>query len=92
MRKHLTPFVALLAAGAVFDVHQPDHADAAVATAEAIALLRQLSEEHRAVLLHTYLAGRTTHQTARVLGVPVRTVRSRHRHALSTLRASLLTP
>ncbi|MFE9191974.1 hypothetical protein ACFYL6_20425 [Micromonospora sp. NPDC007208] len=45
----------------VFDVHQPDHVDAAVATAEAVALLRQLSEEHRAVLLHTYLAGRTTH-------------------------------
>ncbi|MEV0216439.1 sigma-70 family RNA polymerase sigma factor [Micromonospora sp. ALFpr18c] len=75
-----------------FDVSQPDHADAAVATAEAITLLRRLPEEHRAVLLHTYLAGRTTHQTARALGVPVRTVRSWHRWALSTLRASCRTP
>ncbi|MFG1651565.1 sigma-70 family RNA polymerase sigma factor [Micromonospora sp. NPDC049275] len=68
------------------DVAQPDHADAAVATAEAITLLRRLPDEHRAVLLHTYLAGRTTYQTARVLGVPVRTVRSRHHDALFTLR------
>ncbi|MFG1918839.1 RNA polymerase sigma factor [Micromonospora sp. NPDC048898] len=70
------------------DVPEPDHADAAAATAEAVTLLRRLPEEHRAVLLHTYVAGRTAHQTARVLGVPVRTVRSRHNHALSALRAS----
>ncbi|CCH17039.1 sigma-70 family RNA polymerase sigma factor [Micromonospora lupini] len=74
------------------DVAQPDHADAAVATAEAIMLLRRLPNEHRAVLLHTYLAGRTTYQTARVLGVPVRTVRSRHHDALSTLRTSSARP
>ncbi|MEU4335981.1 sigma-70 family RNA polymerase sigma factor [Micromonospora lupini] len=74
------------------DVAQPDHADAAVATAEAITLLRRLPDEHRAVLLHTYLAGRTTYQTARVLGVPVRTVRSRHHDALSTLRTSSARP
>lgn len=70
------------------DVVLPDHADAAVAAAEAVSLLRRLSVEHRAVLLHTYLAGRTAYQTARVLGVPVRTVRSRHHDALSTLRTS----
>ncbi|WP_435210210.1 sigma-70 family RNA polymerase sigma factor [Micromonospora sp. bgisy143] len=68
------------------DVTQPDHADAAVAAAEAVSMLRRLPVEHRAVLLHTYLAGRTTHETARALGVPVRTVRSRHHHALYTLR------
>ncbi|MGC4855680.1 sigma-70 family RNA polymerase sigma factor [Micromonospora sp. DT4] len=72
------------------DVAQPDHADAAVAAAEAVSMLRRLSVEHRAVLLHTYLAGRTAHQTARILGVPVRTVRSRHHDALSTLRRSCL--
>jgi RNA polymerase sigma-70 factor, ECF subfamily len=70
------------------DVAQPDHADAAVAAAEAVSMLRRLSVEHRAVLLHTYLAGRTEYQTARVLGVPVRTVRSRHHDALYTLRTS----
>ncbi|MEU0551582.1 sigma-70 family RNA polymerase sigma factor [Micromonospora sp. NPDC005979] len=70
------------------DAAQPDHADAAVAAAEAVSMLRRLSVEHRAVLLHTYLAGRTTHQTARALGVPVRTVRSRHQDALHTLRTS----
>ncbi|MET8281692.1 sigma-70 family RNA polymerase sigma factor [Micromonospora sp. NPDC005174] len=73
------------------DVAQPDHADAAVAAAETVSMLRRLSVEHRAVLLHTYLAGRTTHQTARILGVPVRTVRSRHHEALSSLRTSFLT-
>jgi RNA polymerase sigma-70 factor (ECF subfamily) len=62
------------------------------ASVEAVAMLRELSAEHRAVLLHTCLGGRTARETARILGVPVGTVKSRQHYALSILRSSRLTP
>ncbi|MFI1990113.1 sigma-70 family RNA polymerase sigma factor [Actinoplanes sp. NPDC020271] len=64
----------------------PDHADAIVATAEVTALLRRLSTEHRTVLLHTTMAGRTAAETATILGVPVGTIKSRQHYALNVLR------
>ena len=42
------------------DVPLPDHADAVLTSVEATSMLRQLSRDHREVLLHTYLCGRTT--------------------------------
>lgn len=69
------------------DVPLADHADAVVASVEATALLRRLSPEHREVLLHTYLYDRTVEQTARILGIPAGTVKSRRHYALTSLRA-----
>jgi RNA polymerase sigma factor (sigma-70 family) len=68
------------------DVTQRDHADAVLASVEATALLRQLSVEHREVLVHTYLCGRTVQETARILDIPVGTVKSRQHYALNNLR------
>ncbi|MFD4605017.1 sigma-70 family RNA polymerase sigma factor [Streptomyces sp. NPDC058464] len=69
------------------DVPLPDHSGAVLAAVEATDLLRQLSPEHREVLLHTYLCGRTAQETARFLGIPAGTVKSRRHYALNTLRA-----
>lgn len=71
------------------DTTQRDHADAVLASVEAIALLRMLSVEHREVLVHTYLCGRTVQETARILGIPAGTVKSRQHYALSNLRATV---
>ncbi|MBB4794616.1 sigma-70 family RNA polymerase sigma factor [Streptomyces nodosus] len=69
------------------DAFQPDHADGILTTVEAVTLLRRLSHEHREVLLHTYLCGRTVKETARILGIPAGTVKSRQHYALSSLRS-----
>ncbi|MEV0175522.1 sigma-70 family RNA polymerase sigma factor [Streptomyces sp. NPDC050803] len=50
-------------------------------------LLRRLSPEHRAVLVHIYLCDRSIKETAYILGVPAGTVKSRHHNALRKLRA-----
>jgi RNA polymerase sigma-70 factor (ECF subfamily) len=68
------------------DVAQPDHAEAVAAYDEAVGMLRGLSTEHAAVLLHTALGGRTAAEAARALGVPVGTVKSRQHYALAQLR------
>ncbi|GII56742.1 DNA-directed RNA polymerase sigma-70 factor [Planotetraspora thailandica] len=73
------------------DVTQPDHADAVLTSVETTALLRHLSAEHREVLVHTYLYGRTVVETARILGIPAGTVKSRQHYALSNLRAQART-
>ncbi|MFE3166124.1 sigma-70 family RNA polymerase sigma factor [Streptomyces sp. NPDC059224] len=69
------------------DVPLPDPSGAVLTSVEATALLRQLSHEHREVLLHTYLCGRTAQETARILGIPAGTVKSRQHYALTALRA-----
>ncbi|MFJ8364231.1 sigma-70 family RNA polymerase sigma factor [Streptomyces sp. NPDC093984] len=68
------------------DVTLPDHADAVLTSVQATALLRLLSPEHREVLLHTCLYDRTAQETARILGIPAGTVKSRRHHALNSLR------
>ncbi|MGW7571571.1 sigma-70 family RNA polymerase sigma factor [Streptomyces tendae] len=52
-------------------------------------LLRRLSPEHRAVLVHIYLCDRTIQETAGILGVPTGTVKSRQHNALRKLRTTL---
>lgn len=49
-------------------------------------LLRQLSPEHRAVLVHIYLCDRSIQETAGILGVAAGTVKSRQHNALRKLR------
>lgn len=51
--------------------------------------LRTLSPDHRAVLLETYYHGRTMTEAARVLGIPLGTVKSRTYYALHALRLAL---
>ncbi|MEU5536020.1 sigma-70 family RNA polymerase sigma factor [Streptomyces sp. NPDC020362] len=70
-----------------WDIRQPDHADAVLASVEAGALLRCLSPEHRKVLVHTYLVGHTIQETAHLLGIPAGTVKSRRHYALRVLRS-----
>ncbi|AEY85426.1 RNA polymerase sigma factor [Streptomyces hygroscopicus subsp. jinggangensis 5008] len=74
------------------DVTLPDHADAVLTSVETASLLRLLSHDHREVLLHTYLCGRTAQETARILGIPAGTVKSRQHYAISTLRARVAAP
>ncbi|MFJ6217204.1 sigma-70 family RNA polymerase sigma factor [Streptomyces sp. NPDC092296] len=54
----------------------------------AVPLLRTLSPEHRAVLVHLYLYDRTIQETAGILGVPPGTVKSRQYNALRKLRGA----
>ncbi|MYV51593.1 sigma-70 family RNA polymerase sigma factor [Streptomyces sp. SID3212] len=68
------------------DMAQRDHADSVLASVDATYLLRQLSVEHREVLVHTYLCGRTVQETAGILGIPPGTVKSRQHYALTNLR------
>ncbi|MFD8079063.1 sigma-70 family RNA polymerase sigma factor [Streptomyces sp. NBC_00510] len=51
--------------------------------------IRTLSPEHRAVLLETYYRGRTMVEAAKVLDLPVGTVKSRTYYALKALRLAL---
>ncbi|MFE1199933.1 sigma-70 family RNA polymerase sigma factor [Streptomyces olivaceoviridis] len=51
--------------------------------------VRSLSPDHRAVLLETYYQGRTMTEAARVLGIPLGTVKSRTYYALHALRLAL---
>lgn len=51
--------------------------------------VRTLSPDHRAVLLETYYRGRTMVEAARVLGIPLGTVKSRTYYALHALRLAL---
>ncbi|WP_372516004.1 sigma-70 family RNA polymerase sigma factor [Streptantibioticus ferralitis] len=51
--------------------------------------LDDLTPAHRQVLVETYFKGRDTNETARVLGVPPGTVRSRIFYALRSLRIAL---
>jgi len=69
------------------EVSQRDHVDAVLAGVESRALLRHLSLQHREVLVHTYLYGRSVQETARLLGIPAGTVKSRQHYALNILRS-----
>ncbi|MEV7975113.1 sigma-70 family RNA polymerase sigma factor [Streptomyces sp. NPDC086519] len=66
---------------------QNDHADTVAAAVDTRALLRNLSPEHQEVLVHIYLHDRTVQETARLLGIPPGTVKSRQHYALRQLRS-----
>ncbi|MEV7994873.1 sigma-70 family RNA polymerase sigma factor [Streptomyces sp. NPDC086077] len=70
----------------------PDPADTVLAKVEATRLLRTLSQEHREVLMHTYMCGRTVKETALILGIPTGTVKSRQHYALRSLRTTAVMP
>jgi RNA polymerase sigma-70 factor (ECF subfamily) len=70
-------------------VARSDGIDAVHDAAVTRPLLRKLSPEHRAVLVHLYLCDRTIRETAGILGVPAGTVKSRQHHALRKVRRAL---
>jgi RNA polymerase sigma-70 factor (ECF subfamily) len=51
--------------------------------------LASLSADHRAVIVETYLRGRSIDEAARVLGIPPGTVKSRTYYAMRALRLAL---
>jgi RNA polymerase sigma factor (sigma-70 family) len=67
----------------------PDHSDNVVDSIFVTRALELLAPAQRAVLQEVYFADRTAAQAAKVLGVPVGTVKSRVHHALRNLRLHL---
>ncbi|MEW2501434.1 sigma-70 family RNA polymerase sigma factor [Amycolatopsis sp. CA-161197] len=63
-----------------------DHSDQVVDSMVVLAALDDLSAEHREVLEHVYLHGRTVGETAEKLGIPPGTVKSRSYYGLRALR------
>jgi len=74
----------------------PDHdrptADASAALADSDAIergLRQLSIDHRAVIVHHYFLQLSLSEVADALGIPVGTAKSRLHHARHALRSAI---
>ena len=67
----------------------PQELDRALELWQLQAAVRQLSAQHRQVLLEVYFHGRTLAETAELLKVPVGTVKSRSFYALRALRLVL---
>ncbi|MCX4862711.1 sigma-70 family RNA polymerase sigma factor [Streptomyces sp. NBC_01369] len=66
-----------------------DTAEAAVSALDVRDAVRTLSPEHRAVLVQMYFRGLTVDETARALGIPAGTVKSRSYYALRQLSRNL---
>jgi RNA polymerase sigma-70 factor, ECF subfamily len=66
-----------------------DHAEDTVNSVFVSRAVAKLNLIHRAVLYEIYFADRTCSEAAVVLGIPVGTVKSRLRHALSTLKNAI---
>ncbi|MFF2959112.1 sigma-70 family RNA polymerase sigma factor [Streptomyces sp. NPDC057963] len=68
---------------------EEDTAEAAVSALDVRDAIRTLSPEHRAVLVQMYFRGLSVGETARALGIPAGTVKSRSYYALRQLSRSL---
>jgi RNA polymerase sigma-70 factor, ECF subfamily len=66
-----------------------DHVEQAMASWQVEEAVRQLSEQHRTVIIEIYFRGATSKEMADRLAVPEGTVRSRLFYALKALRLSL---
>jgi RNA polymerase sigma-70 factor (ECF subfamily) len=64
----------------------PDRCEDVLTAFDVERALSQLSPEHRSVLVEVYMKDRTAAEAARVLGIPVGTVKSRIHYALRILR------
>lgn len=69
--------------------HVADATDKSADSAVVMAALRQLSVEHRQVVLECYYRGSSVADAARRLGIPEGTVKSRVHYALRALRLAL---
>jgi RNA polymerase sigma-70 factor (ECF subfamily) len=74
----------------LLEMTTPPPAEDTVETVVALESIRDavnsLSEDHRTVLAELYWRGRSPGETAKLLGVPVGTVKSRAHYALRSLR------
>lgn len=66
-----------------------DHADAVIDCATLRPALSRLSSEHRTVVFELYFRRSSVAETARLIGVPPGTVKSRAHNAVRALRADL---
>jgi RNA polymerase sigma-70 factor (ECF subfamily) len=64
----------------------PDRSDQVVTAQELAGALAQLSQRHREVVVHLHCMDRSIPDTARFIGVPPGTVKSRNYYALKELR------
>jgi RNA polymerase sigma-70 factor (ECF subfamily) len=71
------------------ELHVTDPTDRTADAAVVTAALRQLSLEHRQVILECYYRGSSVAEAARRLGLPEGTVKSRAHYALRALRLAL---
>lgn len=67
----------------------PDENEVLLDRLEMLAALRRLSPEHQAALVEIYYRQRSVAETARVLGIPAGTIKSRAYYALKALRTAL---
>ncbi|KWT59102.1 RNA polymerase [Streptomyces albus subsp. albus] len=67
----------------------PDGTDRALTRRVVVEAMRELTPNHREVLVHVYFMGRSLAQTAELLGVPPGTVKSRVYYAMRALRDGL---
>jgi RNA polymerase sigma-70 factor (ECF subfamily) len=73
----------------VADVEQSDEVESLVGSLTIMSALRRLSPEHRVAVYHCYLKQRPHREVARLLGVPVGTIRSRLFYARAALKDAL---
>jgi RNA polymerase sigma-70 factor (ECF subfamily) len=73
----------------IADVVEADEVDDLLGSLTIAAALRRLSPEHRVAVYHCYLKQRPHAEVARLLGVPIGTVRSRLFYARSALKDAL---
>jgi RNA polymerase sigma-70 factor (ECF subfamily) len=78
-----------IATDEVPDVARDDDIDARFDAWLVADALTALSAEHRAVIVHAYYGGRSTHEIARELDIPEGTVKSRLHYGLRALRLAL---
>ena len=71
-----------------FGVEEPEFERVLLAQVVRRALVK-LSPEHRAMIIEVHFNGRTIEETARLLGIPLGTARSRTYHAARNLRQAL---
>lgn len=71
------------------DVVEPDHAERALTKQLVLRALKDLSPQHREVLVHVQYLDHSVGETAKILGIPPGTVKSRTHLALRALRTAL---
>lgn len=74
---------------ALESVPAPDELDRAVESWQVATALRQLTQQHREVLVHAHWLGHSVAETASALGIPPGTVKSRTYYATRALRLAL---
>ena len=78
-----------LTTSAAIDAGAPDETETVLGSLTIRAALRKLSPEHRQVIYHCYVRQRPHSEVAKLLGVPIGTVRSRLFYARDAMKNAL---